>query len=161
MEFASRDDMAYAVIFTLRYLPLLVRSFEAGLEALGLEIIERSQFVDGKGTASPVLVARSKRLRLRLELRHAFEELLTVDREEKLPRVDRHLADEDYAREKLSEIVAGRLAVVKALAESRNAREAKERVGELGGRFAWLRAVFVEDADGEGPGAPSRGGPDL
>jgi hypothetical protein len=145
MEFATPDDMACAAVFTLRYLPPLIRAFEDGVTAMGLEIVERSHFVDERTNAGPVPALRGKRLRFRLELRNAFEDLLSVDREERPPRVDPKLAVEAYARSKIADIVEGRLAIVRAIEESRNLEEAQQRVGELGDRFEWLRAVFEED----------------
>jgi hypothetical protein len=113
-------------------------------------MVVRSHFVDLRINACPVLALRGKRLRFRLELRNAFEDLLCVDREERPPRVDPKLADQAYARSKIADMVEGRLAIVQAIEESRDLEEAQRRVGELGDRFEWLRAIFEEDPERAG-----------
>jgi hypothetical protein len=149
MDFASQDDLVRATIAMALYLPRLLRAFEDGAEDLGLEIVERLASMDEDGVARPVLVVRGKRLRFRLGLRNAMEEFLAVDREAKPFRVDARLADDAYARSKIEDIVSGRMAILKVLEESRDVREAQARIGELAGRFEWLRAIFVEE---RGPG---------
>ena len=98
MEFASQEETALAMVLTARWLPVLVRSFEKGVQDLGLAVTERSHFVDQDGKACPTLGVRGRRL-----------------------------IDETYAK-------------------------AQARIRELAGRFEWLRAVFVEDAQADGPG---------
>ena len=146
MDFASPDDMALAALLSARHLPALLRAFEDGLRGLGLKIIERSHFIDDGGRACPVLVVRGARLRLRLELRAAFEEFLSAEGDARPLKVDRQLLLDAHARKKLAQVVSGRLAIVKALAESRSLEEAQKRVGDLGERFEWLRAIFEEEA---------------
>lgn len=80
MEFASREETALAVVVTARWLPVLVRSFEEGVQDLGLTVTERSHFIDEDGKACPTLVVRGERLTFRLGLRNAMEDFLTVDR---------------------------------------------------------------------------------
>lgn len=101
MEFASQEETALAMVVTARWLPVLVRSFEKGVQDLGLAVTERSHFVDQDGKACPTLGVRGRRL-----------------------------IDETYAK-------------------------AQARIKELAGRFEWLRAVFVEDAQADGPARPS------
>jgi len=145
MEFASQEETALAMVATARWLPVLVRSFEKGVRNLGLTITERSHFIDQDGKACPTLGVQGERLTFRLGLRNAMEDFLTVDREARPVRVDPRLADEDYARAKIADVVAGRLEILKVLDQSRDVVEAQARISELVGRFEWLRAVFVED----------------
>ena len=145
MDFASPEDLFLAALSSVCYLPALLRAFEDGLRALGLEILERSHFLDKGGNACPVLVVRGARLRLRLELRGAFEELLSADGDARPLKVDRQLLNDTYAREKLAQVVSGRLEIVKALEESRSLEDAQKRLMDLGERFEWLRVVFEEE----------------
>jgi hypothetical protein len=149
MDFASQDDLVVATIAMALHLPRLLRAFEDGAEDLGLEIIERLTSMGEDGVARPVLVLRGKRLHFHLGLRNAMEEFFAVDREAKPFRVDPGLVDDAYARAKIEDIVSGRMAILKVLEESRDVREAQERIGELADRFEWLRAIFVEE---RGPG---------
>jgi hypothetical protein len=149
MDFASHDDLIRATIAMALYLPRLVRAFEEALEDIGLEIIERLALLDGEGIATPVLVVRGERLTFRLGLRNALEDLLAIDREAKPFRADPGLADDAYARSKIEDIVSGRMAILEVLEESRDLQEAQERIGDLAGRFEWLRAVFVEERAAE------------
>jgi hypothetical protein len=157
MEFASPEETALAMAVTARWLPVLVRSFEEGVREAGFTITERSHVIDGGGKACPTLVVRGRRLTFRLGLRNAFEDFLTRDREARLVRVDPRLVEEDYARAKIADVVSGRLEVLRALERSRDLAEARARLQDLAGRFEWLRAVFVEDAEDEGPGRPAEG----
>jgi hypothetical protein len=158
MEFASQEETALAMVVTARWLPVLVRSFEKGVEDLGLAVTERSHFIDQDGKACPTLGVRGQRLMFRLGLRNALEDFLAVDREARPVRVDPRLVDETYAKAKVADVVARRLEILKILEESRDLAEAQARINELAGRFEWLRAVFVEDTGAEGPGdaAPLR-----
>jgi hypothetical protein len=152
MDFASQEETALAMVVTARWLPVLVRSFEKGVQDLGLAITERSHFIDQDGKACPTLGVRGQRLTFRLGLRNAMEDFLTVDREARPVRVDPRLVDETYAKAKLADVVAGRLEILKVLEESRDLAEAQARINELAGRFEWLRAVFVENTNASGPG---------
>jgi hypothetical protein len=152
MEFASPEDNALAMAATARWLPHLLESFEKGVRDLGLTVTERSHFLDEDGKTCPVLGVRGPRLTFRLELRNALEDFLIVDREAVPVRVDPRLADDAYAGAKVAEVVAGRLEILKALEGSRDLAEARARIDELAGRFEWLRTVFVEEPEAEGPG---------
>jgi hypothetical protein len=149
MDFASQDDLVRATIAMALYFPRLLRAFEDGAEDLGLLIMKRLASMDDDGVARPVLVLRGRWLHFRLGLRSTMEEFLTVDRETNPIRVDARLAADAYARSKIEDIVSGRMAILKVLEESRDIREAQEKIGALGGRFEWLRAIFVEE---RGPG---------
>jgi len=92
MEFASQEETALAMVVTARWLPVLVRSFEKGVQDLGLAVTERSHFIDQDGKACPTLGVRGQRLTFRLGLRNAMEDFLTVDREARPVRVDPRLA---------------------------------------------------------------------
>lgn len=145
MEFASPEETALAMVVTARWLPSLVRSFEKGVQDLGLTITERSHFVDQDGKACPTLSVRGQRLTFRLGLRNALEDFLTVDREAHPVRVDPRLVEERYAKAKVADVVAGRLKILEVLDESRDVAGAQELIKELVGRVEWLRAVFVDD----------------
>ena len=121
---------------------------------MGLTVTERSHFIDADGKACPVLGVQGRRLRFWLGLRDAMEDFLTVDRQARPVRVDPRLVDEGYGESKLADAVPGRLGILKALEESRDVAEAQARIGEMADRFEWLRAVFVEEPEGEGPGDP-------
>jgi hypothetical protein len=148
MEFASPEETGRAMIATARYLPSLIQAFEKGVVDLGLTITERSLSQDADGTTLPTLGVQGKHLTLRLGLRNAMEDFLTEDREARPVRVDPRLADDSYARSKIADVVSGRLEVVKAIEESRDLAEAQERMKEFAGRFAWLRALFVDAPTG-------------
>lgn len=46
---------------------------------------------------------------------------------------------EGYAEEKLTDIVAGRLAIVKTIAGSRTARDVRRKIKKTARHFQWLR----------------------
>jgi len=144
MDFASPEETLRAAVLTDRWLPALVRAFEDGVTGIGLEITERSHYLDDDGRACMTLVARGKRLTLRLGLRNALEDFLAVDREARPVQVDDRLSNDDYACGKLAEIVEGRIAIVRTLDESPDIDAARARIDELAGRFEWLRTIFVE-----------------
>jgi len=64
---------------------------------------------------------------------------LLADREAKPPRLDSRLIDEGYAEEKLVDVVAGRLAIVKTIAGSRTARDVRQKIEKTARHFQWLR----------------------
>lgn len=150
MEFASRQETALAMVVTARWLPVLIQSFEDGVQGLGFMITERSHFTDQDGKACPMLGVRCRRLVVRLGLRNAMENFLMVDREAQPVQVDRRLLDDAYARAKLSDVVSGRLEILEVLDACHDLDTERARLEGLAGRFAWLRAVFVEDARGPG-----------
>ena len=150
MEFASQEDAIRATLAMALHLPRLVRAFEKGVDRIGLEIIERLALLDEDGVARPILVLRGKRLHFRLSLRNAMEEFLSIDGEATPFRVDPLLVDDAHSRAKIEDVVAGRMAILDILEESRDVQEAQARIGELVGCFEWLRAVFVEE---RAPGA--------
>jgi len=151
MKFSSPEETLRAAVLTVRWLPALVRAFEDGVTGIGLEITDRSHFLDDEGRACMTLVARGKRLTLRLGLRNALEDFLAVDREARPVQVDDRLADDDYAGRKLAEIVDGRIAIVRTLDESPDIEAARARIDELAERFEWLRTTFVEARPPEKP----------
>lgn len=130
MEFASPEETALAMVVTARWLPALVRSFEKGVGDLGLTITERSHFIDQDGKACPTLGVRGQRLTFRLGLRNAMEDFLTVDREARPVRLDPRLVDAAYAKAKVADVVAGRLAILKVLDGSRDLAAAQSRINE-------------------------------
>lgn len=152
IEFASDKDKAVAIVMTARWLLALIQSFEEGVRDLGFTVTERSHFIDGDRKACPVLGVQGGRLSFRLGLRNAMKDFLTVDREARPVRVDPRLVDGSYAKAKLADVVTGRLEILKALEGSHDVAEAQARIGELADRFKWLRAMFVEEPEGQGSG---------
>ena len=140
MKFASDDETLAAMLVTAKWLPELVRQTEAGVEAMGLVIEKRLSAQHGDGTVEPVLVLKGRRAwKLELHLRNAFEDFLLADREAKPPRLDPRLIDDSFAEGKLADVVAGRLAIVKSIAGSRTARDARRNVEKTARHFEWLR----------------------
>ncbi len=156
MNFTSEEDTARAMTATARWLPVLIQSLEASVADLGLTILERSRHTDEDGTVCPILVARGRRLTFRLELRNALEDFLTLDRDARPVRVDPRLGDEDYAESKLADVVAERLEIVSILDGCDDLDDARQRIGDLAERFAWVRAVAMEDATAANDGGTRR-----
>lgn len=160
MKFESPQESALAMVVTARWLPELVRSFERGVQDLGLTITERSHFIDQDGKACPTLVVRGQRLTFRLGLRNALEDFLTLDREAPKVRVDPRLVDNTYAGAKVADVVGGRLEILKVLGDCPDLAGAQAQINELADRFEWLRTVFVEaprtDALRDRPPQPQR-----
>ena len=116
MEFSSPEETLAAMLVTAKWLPELVRRVE------------------------PVLVLRGRHgWELELHLRNAFEDFLLADREARPRRLDPRLFDEHYAEEKLADVVAGRLAIVKTISGSRTARDARRKIEKTARHFQWLR----------------------
>ena len=147
LNFASQEETARAMVAMVRYLPALVRAFESGVEGLGFTVTERRVTRDADGTALPTLVVKGRTLTYHLGLRNAIEDFLAVDRDARPVHVDPRLDDDTYARTKITDIVSGRLEVLKRVEESRDLREAQERLKELGDRFASLRSVVLDGLD--------------
>ena len=154
MNFRSKEDMLFAGAAVLRWLPDLLLRAEAGVEELGLEIVKKVIENYPDGTVEPVLVLRPGRKRgpwsFELRLRNALEEFLTVDRDEDPVRVDPRLLDETFAEEKLASIIEGRLAMVRALSESRDPAEFKRKMEKLAPRFEHIRLWHYDDEKKEG-----------
>jgi len=153
MEFKTKDETAGAMFVVMRWLPELVERVEAGVKRMGLIIKEKRAEMTPGGKASPVLLLkpgrRSRgRWTIELGLRNALEEFLTIDRDEVPARLDLQLFDQAHAERKLSEIVEGRLALVRAMSESRNPEDFKRRAEELAPRFERLRMWWREDENG-------------
>ena len=104
-----------AMLLAVEFLPRLIRAFEGGLTEFGVEIVRRTYYSDDAGAAVPVIVVRHGALSFQLELRNAFEDLLTEDREDSPVRLDARLDDEDYAAAKLAGVVRDRLEIVRAI----------------------------------------------
>ncbi|HEX5132089.1 MAG TPA: hypothetical protein VFX92_06345 [Candidatus Krumholzibacteria bacterium] len=144
LDFASQEEIARAMLAMVRYLPALVRAFEAGVIDLGLTITERALSRDAEGTVLPTLVVKGGHLTYHLGLRNAIEDFLAVDREARPVHVDPGLDDDTYAQAKIADIISGRLALVKLVEESSDLAEAQQRMKDLGKGFAWLRSVVVD-----------------
>ena len=152
MEFRTKDEMAGAMFIVMEWLPELVRRVEAGVERMGLVIEERRAEMVPGGKASPVLLLRAGEpgrngWTIELGLRNALEEFLCIDRDETPPRLDLQLFDKAHAERKLSGIVEGRLAILRALAGSSGPADARRRIEELAPHFERLRIWEVEGGD--------------
>ena len=140
MQFTSPEETLAAMLVTARWLPELVRRTEVGVKAMGLTIEKRLSAQHEDGTVEPILVLKGRHgWELELHLRNAFEDFLLQDREARPRRLDPRLFDEAYAEEKLTDVVAGRLAIVKTIAGSRTARDVRRKIEKTAGHFEWLR----------------------
>ena len=140
MKFSSDAETLAAMVVTARWLPKLVRRTEAGVRAMGLSIEKRLSAQYDNGTVDPVLVLKGRHAwELELHLRNAFEDFLLADREAKPPRLDPRLLDDSFAEGKLADVVAGRLAIVRTIAESRTARDVRRKIEQTARHFEWLR----------------------
>ena len=102
-------------------------------------------------TVDPVLHLRSRgEWTLQLRLGNSLEEFLTIDRDEKPVRLDVRLFDDAHAERKLASIVEGRLALVRALVESRSPAEFKRKMEELAPGFEHVRLWTYDDGKKEG-----------
>ena len=68
-----------------------------------------------------------------------MEDFLLLDRDEKPARLDPRLFDGEFADKKLCEVVESRLAMVRALNESRKAGEVAGIIQKLGGKHGTYR----------------------
>jgi hypothetical protein len=138
------------MVVTTRWLPALVGRVEAGVKALGAKIKKKVMLALEDGTVCPILFLRGKRgWQLELRLRNAMEDFLLLDRDEKPVRLDPRLFDEEFAEKKLGEVVEGRLAMVRALNESRKVGEVAGRIQKLGGKHGAFRIWEFEDGGRE------------
>jgi hypothetical protein len=145
VKFSSDAETLAAMIVTTRWLPVLVCQVEAGVKALGAKIKKKVMLALEDGTVCPVLLLRGKRgWQLELRLRNAMEDFLLLDRDEKPVRLDPRLLDEEFAEKKLGEVVAGRLAMVRALNESRKVGDVAGKIQKLGGKHGTFRVWEFE-----------------
>ncbi|MHC5058523.1 MAG: hypothetical protein ACYTKD_28020, partial [Planctomycetota bacterium] len=101
------------------------------------------------GTVCPVLFLSGKHgWQLELRLRNAMEDFLLLDRDERPVRLDPRLLDEAFAEKKLGEVVESRLAMVRALSETRKVGEVAGRMQKLGGKHGTFRVWEFEDGTG-------------
>ncbi len=149
MNFASDAETLAAMVVTTRWLPELVRRVEKGVKALGAKIKKKAMLRFEDGTVCPVLFLRGKRnWHLELRLRNAMEDFLLLDRDEKPTRLDPRLFDEAFAEEKLEKVVESRLAMVRALNETRKAGEVAEKLQKLDGKHGTYRIWEFENGTG-------------
>ena len=149
MKFSSDAETLAAMVVTTRWLPELVRRVEAGVKALGARIEKKAMLRFDDGTVCPVLVLRGKHgWRLELRLRNAMEDFLLLDRDAKPVRLDPRLLDPEFAGKKLSEVVESRLAMVRALNETRKVGEVADKIQKLGGKHGTFRIWEFEDGAG-------------
>ena len=149
MKFSSDAETLAAMVVTTRWLPELVRRVEAGVKALGARIEKKAMLRFDDGTVCPVLVLRGKRgWHLELRLRNAMEDFLLLDRDEKPVRLDPRLLDPEFAEKKLGEVVESRLAMVRALNETRKVGEVADKIQKLGGKHGTFRIWEFEGGAG-------------
>ena len=154
MKFASDQELLLALTVTSRWLTEFIRRVETGVRELGLTVVEKSIRNYPDGAVEPVLRLKPRRgvksdWTFELGLRNALEEFLTIDREEDPVRVDARLLDEAFAESKLASIVEGRLALVRALTESRSPAEFRRKMEELASDFEHIRIWEYEDGGEE------------
>jgi hypothetical protein len=140
VRFSSDAETLAAMVVTTRWLPELVRRVEAGVKSLGAKIEKKAMLRFGDDTVCPVLFLRGKRgWQLELRLRNAMEDFLLLDRDERPVRLDPRLMDAEFAAGKLADIVSARLAMVRALNESRRAGDVAKHLQKLGGKHGTFR----------------------
>ena len=140
MNFSSDAETLAAMVVTVRWLPELVRRVEKGVKALGAKVKKKAMVNYPDGKTDPVLFVRGRRgWRLELRLRNAMEDFLLLDRDEKPVRLDPRLFDEAFAEKKLGEVVESRLAMVRALNETRKVGEVAGKIQKLGGKYGTYR----------------------
>ena len=150
MKFSSDAETLAAMVVTTRWLPVLVRRVEAGVKALSVKIKKRAMLRFDDGTVCPVLFLCGKRgWQLELRLRNAMEDFLLLDRDEKPVRLDPRLLDEEFAEKKVGEVVESRLAMVRALNESRKVGDVAGKIQKLGGKHGTYRVWEFEDGGRE------------
>ena len=150
MNFSSDAETVAAMVVTVRWLPELVRRVEKGVKALGAVIMKKAMLRFEDGTSCPTLFLRgSGGWYLELRLQNAFEDFLTIDRDEKPVRLDPRLLDDAFARKKLRDVVEGRLAMVRAFNRSRRPGDVVGHIQKLGARYGRYR-IWREEG-GEKP----------
>ena len=151
MNFSSDAETLAAMAITTRWLPGLVRRVEAGVKSVGASIEKKAVLRSEDGTVCPVLFLRGRRgWQLELRLRNALEDFLLLDRDETPVRLDPRLLDPDFAEKKLADVVSARLAMVRALNESRDAGDVADNIQKLGGKHGTFRIWRYEDATRDG-----------
>ena len=145
MKFASDEETTAAMLVTARWLPKLVRRMEAGVLDIGISIEKKAICRHADGTVDPVLFLRGRRgWQLELHLRNALEDFLLLDRDEKPVRLDPRLFDKEFAEKKLGEVVEGRLAMVRAVNESRRVGDVAKKIKRDGWKHGQVRIVEYE-----------------
>jgi hypothetical protein len=140
VKFSSDAETLAAMVVTVRWLPELVRRVEKGVKALGAKVKKKAMVNYPDGKTDPVLFVRGRRgWRLELHLRNAMEDFLLLDRDEKPIRLDPRLLDPKFAEKKLGEVVESRLAMVRALNETRKVGEVAGKIQKLGGKYGTYR----------------------
>jgi hypothetical protein len=140
VKFSSDAETLAAMVVTVRWLPELVRRVEKGVKALGAKVKKKAMVNYPDGKTDPVLFVRGRRgWRLELHLRNAMEDFLLLDRDEKPIRLDPRLLDPKFAEKKLGDVVESRLAMVRALNETRKVGEVAGKIQKLGGKYGTYR----------------------
>ena len=149
MEFATDHDRVFALLLTARHLPTLVRGFEEGVGALGLEIVERRVGRDAAGDTLPVLVARRGVETFEVHLRNAFEDWLLKDRDVRPAEIDRKLLDPEYAQRKVEGIVRARLEVLATLLLPADNPDREVRMVNLSRYFERVQILRIDPDEEE------------
>ena len=140
-DFPTEGEVIAAMAVTTRWLKELITRFEQGIKDLGLEIESRHILKHPDGDAEPVFVVRTPRPGWTIELRlgNTLAEFLTLDRDARPVRFDPRLLDDEYASQKLDELVKSRLEIAKALATSKSNKEVRRKMERIGKNMARLR----------------------
>ena len=140
MEFASKEETFLAMVVVTRWLPELVGRVEKGVRGMGVVIEKKATVNYPDGKVDPVLVLQGRRgWHLELHLRNAMEDFLTLDRDGTPVRLDPRLFDKEFAEKKLGEVVESRLAMVRAINETRGVGEVARKIQKLGGKYGAYR----------------------
>ena len=141
LQFQTQGEQLAAMLVTTKWLPELVRRFEKGLGNLGLEIERKEIRKYEDGNVEPVYTVKTPRPGWTIELRlgNTLAEFLTLDRDANPIRFDPRLLDDDFAGQKLDDIVKSRLDIAWALATSRSPKEVRRKVECIGKNMARLR----------------------
>ncbi|TET39248.1 MAG: hypothetical protein E3J72_00975 [Planctomycetota bacterium] len=141
LKFGNSEETTGAMLILTCWLPELAKRFEAGVQAMGFEVVEKTVERYEDGIVNPVLTLRRAdgNWTIKLGLRNALEEFLFLDRDEEPKRFDTRLLDDVYAEKKLTNIVEGRLALAQTFTECRSAGEVQKRMETLAPRFEHMR----------------------
>jgi hypothetical protein len=151
VKFSSDAETLAAMVVTTQWLPELVRRIETGVEARGAKIEKKAMLRFGDDTVCPVLFLRGKRgWQLEFRLRNALEDFLLLDRDERPVRLDPRLLDAEFAAGKLADVVSARLAMVRALNESRDADDVAGNIQKLAGKHGTFRIWRYGDGARDG-----------
>jgi hypothetical protein len=154
LKFENSRETTIAMLVLARWLPELAKRMEAGVRAIGFEVIEKTVERYEDGVVNPVLTLRRADgdWTVKLSFRNALEEFLLLDREEEPKRFDIRLLDSSSAEKKLAHIVEGRLALAQTFTECRSAEEVQKRMEKLAPQFEHMRIWKFDEENNERKG---------